>query len=226
MNLHTKSFISLGSPHGVALTNLDKYIEQRKQEKRASVLTTDFQGDDQEDQISALQKEQSRLCEELNAERRRSESLKSTYSRALNLSSSQQKEKLQSIRRILQNVPKKSAAIQKALNYINQIENDESDQPKGSQASQLAQQAKEAELSGEKENRLARAIAKKMEQVKSEKEELEQQIDEAQKQLDHIIESRQNRKNKIREFFDEYKKRQATMKERIEALEAELEAQH
>ncbi|OHT15471.1 hypothetical protein TRFO_14097 [Tritrichomonas foetus] len=221
-----KPFISLGSPRGIALSSLDKYIEQSKQEKRTSIIAPDFQAADQSDTISNLQREQSRLCEELNAERRRSESLKSTYSRALSLSTSQMKNKLDAIKRILQSSPKKTAAINRALKYIESLESNDPNSQDTPNPSELEQQVKEAELSSEKETRLNKALKKKIQQMSEQREDLNKQIEEAQKSLDDILADKKSRKDKLKAFIAEFKKREAQWKEKYQALEAELEAQH
>ena len=220
-----RPFISLGSPRGAALTSLDKYIELKKQEKRSSVLVQQFPVDDQNDQIAALQREQSRLCEELTAERRRSESLKATFSRAVTLAAAQQKEKLNAIKRVLQNAQKKSAVTQKALKYILSLENKENAEvPDAPKLSELTQQAKEAELSNEKEQRLNRALKKKLVQVRDEKQAMAQEVETAQQNLDQIVEARRELKEKCKTFVQNVRRKEAQWKERYAALEAELDA--
>ena len=221
-----KPFISLGSPRGIALSSLDKYIEQSKQGKRASVITPDFRAEDQNDQVSNLQREQSRLCEELNSERRRSESLKSTYSRALSLSSSQMKNKLHSIKRILQSSSKQSAAISEALQYIDQLEKNDPNSTQAPNASELEQQMKEAELLSEKEAKFNKAIKNKLQQMTERKEELNQQIAEAQQQLEAILNQKRENKEKVKAFIEKFKRHEASWKEKYQALEAEYEARH
>ena len=220
-----RPFISLGSPRGAALTSLDKYIELKKQEKRSSVLVQQFPVDDQNDQIAALQREQSRLCEELTAERRRSESLKATFSRAVTLAAAQQKEKLNAIKRVLQNAQKKSAVTQKALKYILSLENKENAEvPDAPKLSELTQQAKEAELSNEKEQRLNRALKKKLVQVRDEKQAMAQEVETAQQNLDQIVEARRELTEKCKTFVQNVRRKEAQWKERYAALEAELDA--
>ena len=221
-----KPFISLGSPRGIALSSLDKYIELSKQEKRTSIISPDFQNVDQSDMISNLQREQSRLCEELNAERRRSESLKSTYTRALSLSSSQMKNKLESIKQILANASQKTTAITKALNYIKQLEESNLNSPNTPNPNELEQQVKEAELSSEKETKLNKALKKKLQQFNDEKTELTQQIEDAQKKLEQTLQAKKQLKEKLKSFIATSKQREAQYKEKYQALEAELEAQH
>ncbi|KAK8885895.1 hypothetical protein M9Y10_041352 [Tritrichomonas musculus] len=227
MNSQTeKPFISLGSPRGIALSSLDKYIEQTKQEKRSSIITPDFQADDQNDTISNLQREQSRLCEELNAERRRSESLKLTYSRALSLSSTQLKSKLSSITRILQTSTKKSSAIVNALKYIEQLESNDPNSSNTPNPSELEQQVKEAELSSEKETKLNKAIKKRLQQMSEQREELNKQIEEAKAQLEEITNQKRQKKENLKAFIEQFKRHEANWKEKYQALEAELEARH
>ena len=222
-----RPFISLGSPRGAALTSLDKYIEMKKQETRASVLVQQFPVDDQNDQIAALQKEQSRLCEELTAERRRSESLKATFSRAATLAASQQREKLLAIKGVLQNAQKKSSATQKALKFILSLENEENAEiPDAPKLSELTQQAKEAELSNEKEQRLNRALKKKLIQVREEKQAMEQEVATAQQNLEQIVEARRELKEKCKTFVQNVRRKESQWKERYAALEAELDALH
>lgn len=221
-----KPFISLGSPRGIALSSLDKYIEQTKQEKRSSIITPDFQAEDQNDTISNLQREQSRLCEELNAERRRSESLKLTYTRALSLSSTQLKSKLSSITRILQTSPKKTAAITNALKYIEQLESNDPNSPNTPNPSELEQQVKEAELSSEKETKLNKNLKNRLQQMAERKEELNKQISEAQAQLEELTNQKRDKKEKLKAFIEQFKRHEANWKERYQALEAELEARH
>ena len=227
MNTKTeKPFISLGSPRGIALSSLDKYIEQTKQEKRSSIITPDFQADDQNDAISNLQREQSRLCEELNAERRRSESLKLTYSRALSLSSAQLKSKLNSISRILQTSTKKSTAVINALKYIEQLESNDPNSANTPNPSELEQQVKEAELSSEKEAKLNKAIKKRLQQMSEQKDDLNKQIEEAKSQLEQITNQKREKKESLKAFVEQFKRHEANWKEKYQALEAELEARH
>lgn len=222
-----RPFIALGSPRGIALTSLDKYIEQKKQEMSTSTIPQEFPVNDKDVQIASLQKEQSRLCEELNAERRRSENLKTTFSRALALASSQQKDKLSSIKRILLNAPQKSQVIQLALKYIQDIETqDSSVVPDAPKLSELTQVAKEAELSGEKEAKLNRALKKKYAQVKEEKDDVKKEVEIAKQNLEKVTEDRRALKEKCKSFVENVRKREAQWKERYAALQAELEALH
>lgn len=220
-----RPFIALGSPRGIALTSLDKYIEKKKQEMATSALPQEFPVNDKDEQIASLQKEQSRLCDELNSERRRSENMKTTFSRALSLASTQQKEKLASVKRILLNAPEKNNVILLALKYIQDIETqDNSVVPDAPKLSELTQVAKEAELSGEKEEKLNRALKKKLAQVKEEKEDVEKELEIAKQNLEKVSEDRRNLKEKCKSFVENVRKREAQWKERYAALQAELEA--
>jgi chromosome segregation ATPase len=221
-----RPFIALGAPRGTARTSLDKFIDLRRQEGRLVPIVREFPVDDLEEQIAALQREQSRLCEELSAERRRSESLKLTYNRALALSASQEKEKLQTIRRLLQSDPEKSRIVRQAIKFLADADGSEgSNVPELPNLAELSQQTKEAELALEKENKVARALARRLEQVKQETADIETEIAQCEQQLADAIASRRAMKEKCKTFTAHVKKREARWKEAYAARQEELAAQ-
>jgi predicted nucleic acid-binding Zn-ribbon protein len=220
-----RTYISLGAPRGIALTSLDKYLEQGKQGKRAVPALPRFPADDQADLIANLQKEQSRLCEELNAERRRNESMKATFGRAVALASNELNGTLETVKQILQAEPQRTPVIRHAIKYISGIQEMGDQKEANTNPSDFAQMTKEAEILSEKELKLNEALKKKLESVQDEVTDLEKEIVQAKKNLAEITESRKAMKEKCRTFIEQIKKRESQWKEKHAALEAELEAQ-
>jgi hypothetical protein len=221
-----RPFIALGAPRGTARTSLDKFIDLKRQEDRLVPIVREFPVDNLSEQIAALQREQSRLCEELSAERRRSESLKLTYNRALALSASQEKEKLQVIRRLLQTDPDKSRTVRQAITFLSDADgNDGWNAPEVPNLAELSQRTKEAELALEKENKIARALARKLEQITQEMADIEAEVAHCEQQLTDVIASRRAMKEKCRTLLASMKKREARWKETYAARQEELAAQ-
>jgi hypothetical protein len=221
-----RPYISLGAPRGTAITSLDKYIDLKRKTLRHSASAREFRVDDHEAEIASLQREQSRLCEELNAERRRSESLKATSARVLALATRRRNEKLDQIKRFLEAEPDSNQTIKRALSLIQEIQ----EGAPGSGASvpnqsELAQKLKEAELANEKEAKLNRALHRQLDHVTEERNQNEGELAAAQEKLDEIVKGRQQMKDKLIALRDHRLKKEGQWKERCAALQAELDAQ-
>jgi predicted nucleic acid-binding Zn-ribbon protein len=220
-----RTYISLGAPRGIALTCLDRYVEQKRQGRQTAPSLPKFPADDQRELIAHLQKEQSRLCEELNAERRRNESMKSTYGRASALAAGELNRVLESVKQILQSELERSPVVRHALKCLTGIQEAGDAKETGRNPSDLTQMTKEAEILNEREVKLNQALKKKLEKVQEEIADLEKEIIQAKKNLEEVSESRKVIKEKCRSFIEQVKKRESQWKEKYAALEAELEAQ-
>lgn len=213
------SFFSIGTPRGVALTSLNKYSTQAGSNNKFSNNETDK--DDSDDIIASLKREKARLVEELSAEKRRSESLKQTFSKSLAVASAQQKSKLACLRDLLQ-PDSENPAVKEALKYIGDVKNDTTIIPDTPRVNELAKQAQDAENSVEKLRQKNQKDKKKLKELMNECDELRQQLDEINTSAEQYAESMHELKDKFINMKATLKKRDAQYKERIAALEAEL----
>ena len=219
-----KPFISLDSPRGIALTSLDKYIEQRKQIKPTPILPPVSPNDNPKETIASLQKEQSVLCEELNAERRRNENLGSTFKRAQSLSSSQYIEKLNNIASQLHKVQNPSSTIKEALNMINQIISAEQQFIPGTLRSQsMIKSPNHNDSSREKYQKENEKIEKEINRVQSEKDQLQAKLEELQAEIEKNHASKKALVEKLRYYYDTFKKRDAAWKEKAKKMHEQIQ---
>jgi chromosome segregation ATPase len=151
--------------------------------------------------------------------------LKATFARATALAARDLDEKLEAVRRILQAESQPTPSMRHALRYIDGIQTETKSGRPPATLSELAQIAKEAEVLNEKEVRLNKALEKKLEKAQSEVDDLENEIEQARKNLSDVTESRLAMREKSKTFVEQVKRRETQWKERYAALEAELEAQ-
>ena len=219
-----KPFISLGSPRGIALTSLDKYIQQRKQIKPTPILPPESPNDNPKETIAALQKEQSVLCEELNAERRRNENLSATFKRAQSLSSSQYIEKLTNISNALLKVEKPSQIVTEAIEMVNKIILSEQDFVPGTLRSQSSvhPQARSDE-SRQKLQRENEKLEREINRIQSEKDKLQERLEEIQSEIETTNASKKALVEKLRYYYETFKKRDAAWKEKTKKMREQIE---
>lgn len=214
-----KPYISLGSAKVFAITSLDKYIEQKKLTKPSPLLPPETPADNPEASIAALQKEQSMLCEELNAERRRGEGLKSTFARAQTLAKSQLQTKLNSIAELLMKVDNPQDNVKIALNYIRDTINAENSHQPGELRSVSVPTEDEAKSS--QTNQLKREndkINKELKKMQAEKENLLKQLEQLNSQIETASASKKEYVEKLKTLYETFKKRDAAWKEKIKKM--------
>lgn len=214
-------FVSLGSHLNIALSSLDKYIDKVKENQAEELINLGFPHENHNFTIESLQKEQSELCEELNIERRRTENLNATFTRAITLSRHDFEKKLNMIKDCLINAQKQTPAVQSALSYLNEVQT-EGENSKGTNVSELAQHAKEVEINVTRQKRENQALKRELEQISSEIESIQQQIDEATKNGQEIAAQRKENKEKLRKFVEEVKIQETKWRDRINTLQEQL----
>ena len=220
----TKSFISIGPSRGVTLTSLNSYDSENQK-------IDDFQlnsslnmstNDDDAETIASLQREQSRLTEELDAERRRSESLKSTFTKSLSQATAFQREKLLVLKGILESEPDNSFA-KEALKHIGNIEEKEKNAPVNTpKINELARRAKEVEKMVEKQHLQNQKLKETARAARDEIAQMRQQLEDINAQIEEAVNSHHELKQKSKSISATAKKRDATWKERVAQLEAQL----
>ena len=219
-----KPFISLGSPRGIALTSLDKYIQQRKQIQPTPILPPESPNDNPKETIATLQKEQSVLCEELNAERRRNENLGTTFKRAQSLSSSQYIEKLTNISNSLKKVENKSQTVSEALNMIDQIILSEQQFVPGTlRSSSMISQNPKSNENREKYMKENEKIEKEINKIQKQKDELQAKLEELQAEIETTHASKKALVEKLRYYYETFKKRDAAWKEKARKMREQIE---
>lgn len=222
-----KPFLSVGSPRGVALTSLDKYLSASQNNDENATQNSTIQVQNTEDSIetiSSLQREQSRLSEELNAERRRSESLKATFSKSLSKAASEQREKLLILKQILESEPD-NPYTKEALKYIGDIEPENDDQPSNVETpriNELAKRAKEVELNVENQRKQNQKLKETYKEQKEEINKLQQDLEDLNSQIEAVNNSMQELREKSKSIKESAKKKQIAWKERIAQLEAQV----
>ena len=216
-----RPFVSLGSHLNLALSSLDKYIEQVKQSQTTTSQTLRFPTESHNDTVESLQKEQSQLCEELNIERRRTENLNATFSRAISFNRQQFQAKLESIKHYLLNAQKQTLAVVNSLNYLNEIQI-EIENADSSKISELAQQAKESEIFITRQRREIKALKRELVQINSEIKILEQQINDATTRGEEIAAQRKENKAELHKFLEQVKIEEAQWKDRVNTLQEQL----
>lgn len=222
-----KPFLSIGTPRGVALTSLDKYLSspQNNDENATQNATSQIQNnEDPSETILSLQREQDRLTEELNTERRRSESLKATFSKSLAQTAAEQREKLLVLKQILEAEPD-NAYIKEALKYIGDIEQDNSNQPTDIETpriNELAKRAKEVELNVENQRKQNQKLKETYKEQKEEINKLKQDLDDLNSQIEAINNSMQELREKSKSIKESALKKKTAWKERIAQLEAQV----
>lgn len=223
----SSGFFPITGPRGVTLTSLDNYTGDVSQEPRQSLLKTDTTepNNDQSETIASLQKEQQRLSEELAAERRRSESLKATFTASLAQEASEQRKRLLRLRKILE-VDSDNPAVKEALRFIGNVEVDDKTQPRAAPHFQeLAEQAKSAEETVARQHEENQKLKSKIREVMAERDGLIQQLEDLNAQIEATAESRHEIKAKLKTLAANYKKKEADWKERVATLEAQIESQ-
>lgn len=217
------SFISMGTPRGVTLTSLDKYLDETI-ENGTSLLQKEATSDEQSDIIASLQKEQLRLTEELNTERKRSESLKATFTSSLSQEASVQKKKLANLRNILIQDGQNPVIIE-ALRFIGDIETDNRQDLELPKVNDLAAKAKTAEQNVAKKHEENQNLKNTIRGLMAERDNLTAELEELNSQIEATAESRHQIKQKLKGMAATYKQKDADWKERVTKLEAEIEAQ-
>lgn len=221
----SSGFFSVGTPRGVTLTSLDKYLDETTTEQGASLLEKGDQVvDEQSDIIASLQKEQSRLTEELNTERKRSESLKATFTTSLSQEASLQKKKLANLRNILVQDGENPAVIE-ALKFIGEIETDDKQVVETPRVNDLAEKAKHAEENVAQQHEQNQNLKKKIRALMTERDNLVAELEDLNSQIEATAESRHQIKQKLKGMAATYKQKDADWKERVAKLEAEIEEQ-
>ena len=223
----SSGFFPITGPRGVTLTSLDNYTGDVSQEPRQSLLKTDTTepNNDQSETIASLQKEQQRLSEELAAERRRSESLKATFTASLSQEASEQRKRLLRLRNILE-ADSDNPAVKEALRFIGNVEVDDKTQPRAAPHFQeLAEQAKSAEETVARQHEENQKLKSKIREVMAERDGLIQQLEDLNAQIEATAESRHEIKTKLKTLAANYKKKEADWKERVATLEAQIESQ-
>lgn len=219
-----RPFISLGSTNGFSVTSYDKYIEDIEFDQQASVQAPPFDGESFKMRVENLQQEQSKLCEELNAQRRRSECLNATFSRATKLASTQHAEYLNTALSMLQNIDKPTQGVIKGIKYIKEIERLKSSPQSPPRVTDIAQHAKDAEISADRASKELKQVKGQLAQVNSQIETLKSQIEEAQANLETVTNQRQEAKEKLHNFVEGFKKKEAYWKDKVATLEEQLNA--
>lgn len=198
----------------------------RMSERMSSRTSKRFATEEDKETINSLQREQERLAEELATEKKRSENLKELYTKDLNFTTAMQRDIFTKLRLILSKRGGKDPHVLEALRLIGEYEMQEGafipDTPR---VTELANQAKEADVNSEKLERDVKALKRSYKQNHSEIETLKQQVSEAEENLQSLKESRQEIKEKLQAFVEKCKKREASWKDKVAALEAQLEAQ-
>ena len=216
-----RPFVSLGSHLNLALSSLDKYLEQIKQNQAIPSQTLRFPTESHNDTVESLQKEQSQLCEELNTERRRTENLNSTFTRAISFNRQQFQSKLELIKDCLINAQKQTPAVVNSLNYLKEIQL-EIENADSAKISELAQQAKESEIFITRQKREIKALKRELAQINSEIKSLQQQIDEATARGEDIAAKRKENKAELHKFLEQVKIDEAAWKDRVNTLQEQL----
>lgn len=219
-----RPFISLGNPRGIATTSLNKYIQQRKQVKPTPLLPPKSPSDNPAETIAALQNEQSILCEELNAERRRNENLNATFKRAQSLSQSQYLEKLNALDTELRKSENSSKYIKEALNLILNIIDQESQfQPgklKANTASPIQNRDDENDSKFAKENA---KIDAEIQRLTQDKETKQKTLEDLELQIEKMEASRQELVAKSKHYYETYKKRDTAWKEKVAKMKEQIQ---
>lgn len=218
-----RPFVTLGTSQSIATTSLDKYIQQRKQIKPTPLLPPESPIDNPKETIAKLQKEQSVLCEELNAERRRNENLSATFKRAQTLSTSQFIEKLNNITKILQGADKENKAVNETLSMISQIIDEESKFEPGTLRAaantQTLSPSKEKEQKYLKENE---RIEKEIARLQNEKDELQKKLEEINAETEKTQASKKDLVEKLKYYYETFKKRDAAWKEKAKKMQEQI----
>lgn len=217
------TYVPIGDPRNVAMTSLDKYIMKRKELKPTPLLPPDSPNDNPSETIAQLQKDQSVLCEELNSERRRSESLKSTFARAQSLSSSQLNQKLSNIQKELSLVISPSGAVTEALTFITNVIDQESQFTPGTLRASTLQQKGQISANTAKLQKENEKLLKELKKMTSEKEELQKRLEELNADIESISASKKELVEKYKYFYETFKKRDQQWKEKIERMQERIE---
>ncbi|EAY08414.1 hypothetical protein TVAG_354730 [Trichomonas vaginalis G3] len=219
-----RTFISLGNPRGLAMTSLNKYIAQRKQIKPTPLLPPKSPSDNPAETIAQLQNEQSILCEELNAERRRNENLSATFKCAQSLSQSQYLEKLNAISTELSKSEDTSKYVKEALNIIlNIIDQETHFQPgklKAASGTPIQSHDDENDSKFKKENE---KIDSEIQRLTQDKEAKQKQLEELELQIEKMEASRQELVAKSKHYYETYKKRDAAWKEKVQKMKEQIQ---
>jgi len=182
--------------------------------------------ENEEETLQTLNREQERLMEEFETEKRQCDNLKKLFSHDLNNTASLQKSSLASLKTVLQKSKGKDEHIMEAIRLLEEYEGQDSafipDTPR---VSELASDAKDAEIQSKKLKKESSNLKKTLAQVGAENDELKKVISEAETQIKALTESKAELKTKLKDFVDNCKKRELSWKEKISALEAQLEAQ-
>ena len=216
------NFISLGSSQGVAITSLDKYIQLRKLIKPDPILPPPSIDQSTSQKIANIQREQSKLCEDLNSERRRIETLKSTFLRAQCLSSSQFQTKLDQISNILLKSDNQTA--KDVLSRIQSIKDEDNNHTPGtprltvntSRINAIESQIEQAKMKN-------KSLEMDLEQATQTNIELKQKLEDMNQQISKLSATKKELKEKFKFVVATFKKRDASLKERVNELQSKLD---
>ena len=187
-------------------------------------IQNDLVEEKEEDILISLTKEQERLNEELEELKKQGESLKRLYSQDLNITSSNQRSILNTIRLQLLKIKDKDENIKEAISLLKEFESQESafipDTPR---VTELATEAKETEIITNKFKKENKNLKKILENLNNENNTLIEQISFEEKQLQELIESKNILKEKLKNYVENCKKRENLMKEKINSLEEQID---
>ena len=195
-------------------------------EKKATLKTKKGISDEDRETINSLRREQERLNEELKAERKKSEQMKTLYSTDLNYYANVQKTAFTNLQVALSKLRSKDPQILEVQRLLGEyLENDSPFVPDTPRVTELANEAKEAELANDKAKRDNRQLKISYKQLCDELEGMRQQISEAEEKFEQLKSSRKEVKEKLHSLIDKAKRREGAWKEKIAALEAQIDAQ-
>ena len=223
MSAPSDQVISLREARGFSVSSIDNFLEQQRQEKNPLSIPESPIPDDQTETINSLQREKTRLKEELENERKHNESLKTTLIRSLSLSQSQQTEFLMKLRELLQPA-RKQPAIQHALQIIGEFENQEGENtPETPRFSELSKKVQESDELMKQLKQEGATLKKQLRAKTKQKDELQSQLEDLNTQIDALIASKKKIDQNLKSMRAKFQKRNETWKAKVAELEAELE---
>lgn len=215
--------VNLREARGFAISSIDTFLEQQRQETKPISSPTTPIPDDQTDTIISLKREKARLQEELENERHHNESLKLTLTQSLSRTTSHQIEILMKLRELMRPA-RKQPSIQQALQIVGDLDELQQqssfESPKFSELNQKVQESQKlvSQLRQEGVN-----LKKQLKAKTRERDDLQSQLED----LNNQIEALKNSKAKIDQNFKtmkaKYQKRNEIWKTKVADLEAELE---
>jgi septal ring factor EnvC (AmiA/AmiB activator) len=218
----SSAFPSQGkTPRILALTSLDNYFADPPADPQDSPTPANsaIAGDPTET-IASLQREQQRLTEELASERHRSESLKATFTKSLSDAMDQQRQQTAKLRAILETDSSSAAAQAVALLGEAPPSARVQDSPRTAELVRQVKSAQENVAAQKAENEKLKEQVRAMIAARDERT---QYCGELKGQIEEATARRKELKEKLRSMATQYKAKEAEWKEKIAALDAELE---